>query len=56
LVTQASLPNPTSISDLNQLETVRKALEDAYDINSPLRAAVYDFGSLQLDTEHEEQK
>jgi hypothetical protein len=30
------------------LEPVRKALEDAYDIDQPLRAALYDFGSLQL--------
>jgi len=56
LVTQARLPNPKRISELREMESIRKSLEDAYDINQPLRAVLYDFGSLELATEAEASK
>lgn len=48
LVTDAHLPAITAIRDASHLEEVRKPLEKASDINSPLRAALFDLGSLTM--------
>lgn len=48
LVVEARLPNPKKIPDAKAMDAVRAALETAYDIKHPLRALVYDFGSMEL--------
>lgn len=48
LVVEARLPNPEKIPDAKAMDAVRAALETAYDIKHPLRAVVYDFGSMEL--------
>ena len=47
-VAEARLPAITAIRDAAHLEEVRKALEKASDINAPLRAALFDLGSLTM--------
>lgn len=47
-VIEARLPNPGKISNLEGMKAVREVLENAYDIKHSLRAAVYDFGSMEL--------
>lgn len=48
LVVAARLPNPEKIPDAKAMDALRAALETAYDIKHPLRAVVYDFGSMEL--------
>jgi hypothetical protein len=48
LVTAANLPAVTAIRDATHLDEVRAAIEPAYDINSALRAALFDLGSLTM--------
>jgi hypothetical protein len=56
LVGQERLPNPDNILDPEAMDAVRAALEKAYDINQPLRAVLYDFGSMELAAEAEAAK
>jgi len=56
LVLAARLPNPDKIPDAKAMDAVRAALETAYDINQPLRAVLYDFGSIELAAEAEAAK
>ena len=51
LVTAAHLPKGEPIRQLAHLEKIRKAIETASDIKSPLRAALYDLGSLRITEE-----
>ena len=48
LVSDARLPEINSIRDQGHLDEVRQALEDASDIGSLLRAALFDLGSLAM--------
>lgn len=47
-VSESGLPSITVIKNTAQLEEVRTALEAVYDINSILRAALFDLASLDL--------
>jgi hypothetical protein len=47
-VTEARLPKVDAVKDAEHLEKIRKALEAASDINTPLRAALFDLGSLTM--------
>ena len=51
LVVEARLPAVTEVKDSDHLEIIRTTLERASDINTPLRAALYDLGSLQMTEE-----
>ncbi len=48
LVTEARLPKVEAVKDAEHLEKIRKPLEDASDINTTLRAALFDLGSLAI--------
>lgn len=48
LVTATPLPKVETVKDPVPLEDIRSALEHASEINSPLRAALFDLGSLNM--------
>jgi hypothetical protein len=48
LVTEAKLPKVDAVKDIEHLEKIRKTIEDASDINTKLRAALFDLGSLTM--------
>jgi len=49
LVTEGHLPDCEAIKDTDHLDEIRTALTSATDIKAPLRAALYDLGSLGID-------
>jgi len=49
LVTEGHLPDCEAIKDSVHLEEIRAALSSATDIMAPLRAALYDLGSVGID-------
>ena len=51
LVSDARLPSATTIDGAKQLAEIRNILERASNINSPLRAALFDLGSLKITAE-----
>jgi len=48
LVAEAHLPKVETVKDAAHLEKIRKALEEASEIDRPLRAALFDLGSLKI--------
>ncbi len=48
LILEACLPAVTEVKDAAHLDEIRITLESTSDINTPLRAALYDLGSLQM--------
>jgi len=48
LVTEADLPSVNAVGDPSHLEKICTALEHAARIEAPLRAALFDFGSLTM--------
>lgn len=47
LVTAADLPDITQLPEKSRLSTLRKKFEEVYDIDHPLRAALFSLGNLE---------
>ncbi len=48
MVMESGLPDVVKIQDEAQLDAVRRAIEKAYDIQTPLRAALFDLASMDM--------
>jgi hypothetical protein len=48
MVMESGLPEVVKIQDEAQLDAVRRAIEKAYDIQTPLRAALFDLASMDM--------
>ncbi|MDI1247848.1 MAG: Eco57I restriction-modification methylase domain-containing protein [Lacunisphaera sp.] len=48
LVTQANLPDITKVPEKDRLSTLRKKFEELYDIEHPLRKALFSLGDLEV--------
>jgi adenine-specific DNA-methyltransferase len=51
LVMTARLPSVSSVETPEELKAIRTKLDEAYDIESPLRAALFDLVSLTMSEE-----